>query len=82
MKLEHIDRSIDYQITGIQLCDLASIAYELDTSPQLPAQRRRELAVAIRLILASALPVGHRKAGGRPSMDHPPSRAQRGARTK
>lgn len=64
MKIDHINRGSDYQITGIELCDLISIAYELENARICPPERRRALASQIRAILGQALPVGRRKPTG------------------
>ena len=92
----HIDRSKDYAITGIAVCDLLSVAFELEEAPHLPTTQRRALAASIRQILASAALQERRGPGGDHSKAHLPkpprmgkhatktygSRAQRGARTK
>lgn len=65
MATGHIERDKDYVITGIELCDLLSIAHDLEEAPHLPATQRRTLADQMRKILARAVLVGKRKGAGR-----------------
>ena len=67
METGHIERDKDYAITGIELCDLLSIAHEIETAPHLPANERRRVALQMRAILARAHVQAKRKPGGRGS---------------
>lgn len=68
LPIGHVERDKDYAITGIELCDLLSIAHELETTKHLPAEMRGTIARQMRLILARARmqaksgPVGRRPA--------------------
>lgn len=78
----HVQRDKDYAITGIAVCDLLSIAYELETAPQLPAGERRRIASQIRLILGSATLQERRGPGGDHSKAHLPKPPRMGKHAK
>lgn len=65
MKTGHIERDKDYALTGIELCDLISIAHELETALHLPVEMRGAIARQMRLILARARVQARSGPGGR-----------------
>jgi hypothetical protein len=57
----HVQRDKNYALTGIALCDLLSVAHELETSRHCPPMRRAELAQQLRVIISNSWVAATRK---------------------